>query len=99
MLHEVACLHRLYVSKLFRLKVQAMTPCGIVQLSRDDILAEIIMLQKRIQKLRRSLRVNDEALVAKQPRCSHAVRMLVDCSGPRDNGEFFYRCRDCGDTM
>ena len=76
-----------------------MTPRGTVQLSRDDILAEIIMLQKRIRELRRSLRNSDEALVSKQQRCSHAVRMLVDCSGPRDNGEFFYRCKDCGETM
>ena len=65
--------------------------------SREDIVEEIVLLQKRIWQLRRLLQDRsdgDEALRA-QEQCSHVSKILVD-SGPRDNGELTFRCLQCG---
>ena len=66
----------------------------IEQLSREDIVGQICVLQKQIRMLRRVLQASEEASIGEQ-QCPHQSRILVD-SGPRDNGELTYQCRQCG---
>ena len=63
-------------------------------MTREEILDRISLLQKRIRELRRRLHANEEAALS--PPCPHKTKVLVDSDGPRDNGEFTYRCLTCG---
>ena len=62
--------------------------------TREEILDRISMLQIRLRALRRRLRASEEAATSHQ--CLHESKVLVDSDGPRDNGEFTYRCLTCG---
>ena len=75
--------------------VSAMTMPNIEldALTREEIIDRISMLQIRLRALRRRLRASEEAATSHQ--CLHESKVLED-TGPRDNGEFTYRCLTCG---
>ena len=62
-------------------------------MSPEEIIEHISVLQKRIRALRRRLQASEEA--ATSHRCLHGSKVLED-TGPRDNGDFTYRCLTCG---
>ena len=70
------------------------------QFSREQIVEQIIFLQKRIRMLERMLQASEEeALVVEEQQrghiCGHFA-VMADISGPRDNGQYNYKCRQCG---
>ena len=65
--------------------------------SREEIVDEICVLQKRLRELQQMLRtIPDVAADHQHQHCLHASRVIVDTCGPRDNGELTYRCITCG---
>ena len=69
------------------------------QLSQGDVVEQIFTLRKRLRELQRVLdqsHEENEKVPTSHKQCVHESRVLVDSSGPRDNGELTYRCLTCG---
>ena len=61
--------------------------------SREEIVDEICVLQKRLRELQQMLRtIPDVATDHQHQQCLPVSKVIVDSCGPRDNVELTYRC-------
>ena len=60
-----------------------------------ELLAMLRRARRRVRRLEQLLQMAERQAMS---RCDHAWEKEYPSTGPRDNGEFWYRCNKCGTT-